>query len=159
MESANGGGGTYAGHDTGQRRRGWMGAKAAAGNAGRVTVIHIAYDTGDSAFVLCFRHSKKAAAVAMQEEESACAHLPDTFPISLCSGILILMSLQFFFRLSRENAAAAAGERNGRPEQAGEAASFLVLLAAVIRFAVLICSRTALESGEAAELFEEAAMG
>lgn len=101
---------------------------------------------------------KKRLLCALQEEENACAQLPDTFPISLCSGILILMSLQFFFRLSRENAAAAAGERNGRPEQAGEAASFLVLLAAVIRFAVLICSRTALESGEAAELFEEAAM-
>ena len=73
------------------------------------------------------------------EETPNCEQLPDTFPIRMASSILVLISVIYFFGLSKEGLCAEFDNWvSERSACVNHLASFFVLVAAVIRAADLL---------------------
>lgn len=71
-------------------------------------------------------------------DEELCRCLPETFPLQTASSIIVIGALLYFTKLSKQTLALSATPKETCRNSWNHLANLLVLLAALIRFALLL---------------------
>lgn len=90
---------------------------------------------------------QKQQLICTATDEEICKLLPPTLPIQAVTSILFIVSLVFFYGLTEDNVRQTKpGTKQHARNQLNHLSSILVLMAAIIRFALLLQNDTELDT-------------